>query len=315
MYTTDTRTTALGFLNGLNTVSPKTVTRFCPSLTGRLHLGHAFNYWLNWLEAKKRGGVCITQIELRDWALDLPGYTDSPSWYRDGVKEVYPEVDRLTQFRNFVFEDLRLLPAFNLPYIVLGTGGITSMLLNSWLLWKDRGYQSSLRGSWFANPARTKAMMQAGLGVDLLIRGRDLEGETALTEGDLLLEQFLGRPVETRYHPILVRNGIKVGSSSGADSDLYLNRLLTPDASTRWIGRSAGEAFPLSVLTPLFYLLAWYHGTLPSWNTFQEMTDSLELETVCSMPNIEWNSALFSQCRDLIRASSPSASPSMKGDI
>lgn len=44
------------------------VTRFAPSPTGRLHLGHAYSAWLNWRTAREGGGRFLLRIEDIDTA-------------------------------------------------------------------------------------------------------------------------------------------------------------------------------------------------------------------------------------------------------
>lgn len=53
------------------------VTRFAPSPTGHLHLGHAYSALLAWQEAKKAGGKCLLRIEDIDAARCREEFVDS----------------------------------------------------------------------------------------------------------------------------------------------------------------------------------------------------------------------------------------------
>src|SRR5678816_4883513 len=52
------------------------VTRFAPSPTGRLHLGHAFSAVLGDENAKKSGGRFLVRIEDLDQARSRPEFVD-----------------------------------------------------------------------------------------------------------------------------------------------------------------------------------------------------------------------------------------------
>jgi glutamyl-Q tRNA(Asp) synthetase len=55
-------------------VPARFVTRFAPSPTGLLHLGHAFSALTAWEEAKEAGGTCLLRIEDVDAARVRPEY-------------------------------------------------------------------------------------------------------------------------------------------------------------------------------------------------------------------------------------------------
>lgn len=54
-----------------------TVTRFAPSPTGRLHIGHAFSALTAWTAARKAGGRFLLRIEDTDFTRCRPGYTEA----------------------------------------------------------------------------------------------------------------------------------------------------------------------------------------------------------------------------------------------
>lgn len=53
------------------------VTRFAPSPTGRLHLGHAYAAWFAWNAARRPGGHFLLRIEDIDAARCRPAYADA----------------------------------------------------------------------------------------------------------------------------------------------------------------------------------------------------------------------------------------------
>ena len=53
------------------------ITRFAPSSTGHLHLGHAYSAWLGWQRARISGGGFLLRIEDIDKARCKPEYVDS----------------------------------------------------------------------------------------------------------------------------------------------------------------------------------------------------------------------------------------------
>ena len=56
------------------------VTRFAPSPTGRLHLGHAYSAWLTWERAQRAGGRFLLRFE------DIDHTRVRPEFY-DGIEE------------------------------------------------------------------------------------------------------------------------------------------------------------------------------------------------------------------------------------
>lgn len=52
------------------------LTRFAPSPTGRLHLGHAWSAWFSYLQARSRGGRMILRIEDIDTGRSRPEFID-----------------------------------------------------------------------------------------------------------------------------------------------------------------------------------------------------------------------------------------------
>lgn len=54
--------------------SPETVTRFAPSPTGRLHLGHAYAAWFAWDAARQAGGRFLLRIEDLDQGRARPEF-------------------------------------------------------------------------------------------------------------------------------------------------------------------------------------------------------------------------------------------------
>ena len=57
-----------------HTMSANFVTRFAPSPTGLLHLGHAFSALTAWEAAKAAGGECLLRIEDIDRTRARPEY-------------------------------------------------------------------------------------------------------------------------------------------------------------------------------------------------------------------------------------------------
>lgn len=57
---------------GRDTAAPGFVTRFAPSPTGLLHLGHAYSALTAWEAAEAAGGVCLLRIEDTDTARVRP---------------------------------------------------------------------------------------------------------------------------------------------------------------------------------------------------------------------------------------------------
>jgi glutamyl-Q tRNA(Asp) synthetase len=56
---------------------PPIITRFAPSPTGLLHLGHAFSAWTAWRRARERGGRFLLRIEDIDPERCRPEYTEA----------------------------------------------------------------------------------------------------------------------------------------------------------------------------------------------------------------------------------------------
>lgn len=56
---------------------PPTITRFAPSPTGFLHLGHAFSAWTAWRRARESGGRFLLRIEDIDPERCRPDYTEA----------------------------------------------------------------------------------------------------------------------------------------------------------------------------------------------------------------------------------------------
>ena len=54
----------------------RTVTRFAPSPTGRLHLGHAYSAWFSWVQAQQDGGRFLLRIEDIDQGRCRPEFED-----------------------------------------------------------------------------------------------------------------------------------------------------------------------------------------------------------------------------------------------
>ncbi len=50
------------------------ITRFAPSPTGHLHLGHVYAAWVAWSEARRAGGRCLLRIEDIDTARSRPEF-------------------------------------------------------------------------------------------------------------------------------------------------------------------------------------------------------------------------------------------------
>lgn len=53
------------------------ITRFAPSATGHLHLGHAYSAWLGWQRARISGGSFLVRLEDIDTTRCKPEYVDS----------------------------------------------------------------------------------------------------------------------------------------------------------------------------------------------------------------------------------------------
>ena len=53
------------------------ITRFAPSSTGHLHLGHAYSAWLGWQRARISGGSFLVRLEDIDTPRCKPEYVDS----------------------------------------------------------------------------------------------------------------------------------------------------------------------------------------------------------------------------------------------
>lgn len=53
------------------------ITRFAPSSTGHLHLGHAYSAWLGWQRARISGGNFLLRLEDIDSSRSKPEYMDS----------------------------------------------------------------------------------------------------------------------------------------------------------------------------------------------------------------------------------------------
>jgi glutamyl-Q tRNA(Asp) synthetase len=53
------------------------ITRFAPSSTGHLHLGHAYSAWLGWQRARISGGSFLLRVEDIDNTRCKPEYVDS----------------------------------------------------------------------------------------------------------------------------------------------------------------------------------------------------------------------------------------------
>ena len=58
------------------TTDRRTVTRFAPSPTGRLHLGHAYSAWFSWAQAQRNGGRFLLRIEDIDQGRCRPEFED-----------------------------------------------------------------------------------------------------------------------------------------------------------------------------------------------------------------------------------------------
>jgi glutamyl-Q tRNA(Asp) synthetase len=84
-------------------VPARFVTRFAPSPTGLLHLGHAFSALTAWEAAKRAGGVCLLRIEDIDASRVRPEYEEAiyndlawlgvtwpePVWRQSERRDVY----------------------------------------------------------------------------------------------------------------------------------------------------------------------------------------------------------------------------------
>ena len=57
--------------------SGKVVTRFAPSPTGYLHVGHARTFWTAWQRAREAGGALVMRIEDLDWERSRVEYAEA----------------------------------------------------------------------------------------------------------------------------------------------------------------------------------------------------------------------------------------------
>lgn len=89
--------------------TPETVTRFAPSPTGLLHLGHAYSAWYAWQAARREGGRALLRIEDIDPTRCRPEYAaaiaEDLAWLGlDWDGPVWRQSDRFAVYRTALAE-------------------------------------------------------------------------------------------------------------------------------------------------------------------------------------------------------------------
>lgn len=277
---------------------PPVVTRFCPSVTGPLHLGHGVNFWCNYLHAKQRGGQMLCMIEVRDWSCELPGIEYAPDWYAGAVRSAFPERDPIERVLRFLYGELRHLPAYFLPFVIVGTGGRMQSVVNSLAGFQAWGWQWNPEIAWNCSPARVKAHLQARIGINAIVRGRDCAGNPELEDADEQLRRLIApRELTTLYHPVVTVGGMKLGSALGAHKEYTLQALYAPmRCSGVEVTGPAVASVSIRVLAPLLYLLGCIDGELPAAAELFERCAAFSVEAFCGGPDLEWSDGLWARC-------------------
>ncbi|GFO81466.1 MAG: tRNA glutamyl-Q synthetase [Methyloceanibacter sp.] len=181
------------------------MTRFAPSPTGLLHLGHAYSALTAWEAAAEANGVCLLRIEDTDAARVRPEYEDA----------VYEDLAWLgLSWPDPVMRQSERRAAYGYALERLGRLGViypcrcTRADIRAALAAPQEGAMSDNAGSAvYPGTCRGRAMHEAGPGDAIRL---DMERALVLLEGEALTWHETG-PVHPGHHvadPAAMRNEI-----------------------------------------------------------------------------------------------------------
>ena len=282
------------------------VTRFAPSV-GRLHLGHGLNAMLNWYAAAQRGGLCVCMPDL---PADLPalvqGNVYTPRWQAADMRDWQHGRRRRQRipWAEFFYTDLACLPHSVARYVypVPTEGLLTWMWGGCWADWAVSGEMRPYK--WGGRLGRHKAYAYAALGVNCLIRGRDLQG-TEHVAGNIETLRAGGMEPQEWFHPVLRARGEKVSKSSGNSAGLGLAELLRQpwEDEETWAAGWGEYGRTAARLLLLGAYCAWkFEGRCPTradavWTLHRR----LDLDAVCAGDDWAWDPHEWRHCADTVR--------------
>jgi hypothetical protein len=176
-------------------------------------------------------------------------------------EDVFPRRTLSGKMLPFVYGELRNLAAWRQPFVLLGTGGMDAVMLNTLAGFLEYGDRWTPQFAWDIDPACMKAVLQDRMGITTLIRGRDCEQEGFLAPADRFLQDR--RPgVEFFFHPLVMVSGDKIGSSIGAYRELRLGVLLSrvEVKGRELLGSGVGNSLSVRVMAGLWYAVAVVTG-------------------------------------------------------
>jgi hypothetical protein len=147
---------------------------------------------------------------------------------------------------------------------------------------------------WHVDQDYFKCAVNHRLGVDTLIRGRDLQGYPFIRK---YIDCFVPAPKEY-YHPVLVCEDGKVSKSVGAHQELQLGNLLGNNPEMAGMTRNQ-RSMVLGV-----YAVAVFSGQMPTkLEDVFIFHQQYDIDKWCQQPDVVYSASDFSACIQLVRES------------
>ena len=274
----------------------KPVVRFAPSMNGDLHLGHALNFYANYFYARKHGGQLLLVPEMPAPSVyENPGFRSllwpDCQWAVRKKEGLDRRMKWLSLMIEFYYRDVRwICPDFAYPFLPLCLHTDMYPFFNNIL----SAIMDTAHAEYFyADQEFFKHAVSHKLGVDTLIRGRDLQGFPLVRR---FTDCFQPSPKEY-YHPLLVCDDGKVSkSSAGLHPELQLTNLIGNNPEMEGMARSQ-RSMVLGA-----YAVAAFSGMVPT--TLEEVFIfylQYDIDHLCAQPNIVYSGRDFSACVQLVR--------------